>query len=648
MSTTAPRLFALVIGINEYKELQPKLSGAVPDANAMIEYLSSKTSTSRILSLQNAKATRSAIIEAFKTLERCEEIEKNDPIVIYFAGHGGEAQIQGHEELTQMLLPYDASPRTKNWEELPAVPGIPDYAIRKLLNDIAVEKGNNITVIFDCCHSGHGTRHEFPWLGTERRADIPVTITRESDERGSSLPEQYVGKDLWSHVLLSACRHDQSARESRSASSDGSIRGYFTAALLRAINEAGPTITYSELYKCLPALREQHPQCEGYNQNRLLFTLEERPSQFKIYYQNQIILMEGGTAHGVTGGKEEFVVSDGHSTFSLAIEKVHPFHSEMKSREEKPWPFENRIVTAFQKVPGETARLWLYVCPEANGRDVILPKLSDVQHLFSPANTKEEASLVLQLNAQGRVLFTITDRRVTDHGLSSLSRDIPLNGLESVIRAAQHYHWHLFRENTDLSLPNNTGLDRKVTLDFYKLKQTGPFATVVSADGDPVKKDIADKDVVVKVVADNKTWYGIELKNKTTVPLYPYLFFFDNSDMSIQPYFLPPSGANNEVDAPLRPKGSLTIGYSSTSTGKVHPGGSGPFVYECRPGQDVDVGFLKLFLSNQYIDLSTLLQGITMALAVEDDVRGLKLVKRVPRDKIWDAMVVTVVQEREK
>ena len=148
MLTTIPRLFALVIGINEYKELLPKLSGAVADADAIVEFLSSMTSASRILSLKDKQATRKSIIEAFKTLNTSKEIERNDPIVIYFAGHGGEAQVKGQEEMTQMILPYDASPRTQNKDEIPAIPGIPDFEIRKLLNDIAVEKGSNIVRFF--------------------------------------------------------------------------------------------------------------------------------------------------------------------------------------------------------------------------------------------------------------------------------------------------------------------------------------------------------------------------------------------------------------------------------------------------------------------------------------------------------------------
>jgi hypothetical protein len=133
------------------------------------------------------------------------------------------------------------------------------------------------------------------------------------------------------------------------------------------------------------------------------------------------------------------------------------------------------------------------------------------------------------------------------------------------------------------------------------------------------------------------------------VSKFQYLIFYcsSNSPISTEPYFLPPFGVNHEVVPPLRPKGRLTIGYGSNGSDKVHPGGSGPFVYECRPGQDVDVGFLKLFLSNQYIDLSTLLQGVTTALD-EGNIRGTKVVAPGPSDGIWVSMVVTVVQERKK
>ena len=74
--STVPHLFGPVIGINRYKEIRPKLSGAVADANTIIEHLSSKTSASPILSLKDKQATRKADIKAFKTLDESKNIGK--------------------------------------------------------------------------------------------------------------------------------------------------------------------------------------------------------------------------------------------------------------------------------------------------------------------------------------------------------------------------------------------------------------------------------------------------------------------------------------------------------------------------------------------------------------------------------------------
>ena len=60
----------------------------------------------------------------------------------------------------------------------------------------------------------------------------------------------------------------------------------------------------------------------------------------------------------------------------------------------------------------------------------------------------------------------------------------------------------------------------------------------------------------------------------------------------------------------------------------------------------MDVGFLKLFLSKQYIDLSSLLQGVTTALD-EGNIRGTEVAPK-PTSGIWASMVITVVQERKK
>ena len=78
---------------------------------------------------------------------------------------------------------------------------------------------------------------------------------------------------------------------------------------------------------------------------------------------------------------------------------------------------------------------------------------------------------------------------------------------------------------------------------------------------------------------------------------------------------------------------SLAIGYGS--------GGSVPYTYYLRDGQDVDVGFLKLFLATQPLNLS----DVRQASPFDPVHRGVDLVPAKTR-LAWDALCVTVVQRR--
>lgn len=154
-NSSASRLFALVIGINDYEHATPsylcKLSGAVSDADDVVKFLKAPSMSvpdSRIRNLRDRQATRANIIESICALSTCEDIEENDPILIFYAGHGGVATSppgwSSSNGKIQMLLPCDFLPRTTNTE---IGQGIPDITFSILLNNLAQEKGNNIV-----CH----------------------------------------------------------------------------------------------------------------------------------------------------------------------------------------------------------------------------------------------------------------------------------------------------------------------------------------------------------------------------------------------------------------------------------------------------------------------------------------------------------------
>ena len=61
-----------------------------------------------------------------------------------------------------------------------------------------------------------------------------------------------------------------------------------------------------------------------------------------------------------------------------------------------------------------------------------------------------------------------------------------------------------------------------------------------------------------------------------------------------------PGGDHSKLASPLKSNGELCVGYGS--------GGAPPYIYHIRKGQYLDVGFLKIYLSTQPIDLSGIQQ----------------------------------------
>ena len=137
-----PRLFALLIGINDYGHVRP-LRGAVPDILSVRTYLEGylKVPRDQIQILTDQSASRCAIIDAFKGLQDDERIKEGDPILIYFAGHGSEIPDpeDKFEKKMQAIVPQDYCERPGN-----EILAIPDRTIGALIAKIANKKGDNI------------------------------------------------------------------------------------------------------------------------------------------------------------------------------------------------------------------------------------------------------------------------------------------------------------------------------------------------------------------------------------------------------------------------------------------------------------------------------------------------------------------------
>ena len=146
-----PRIFALIIGINEYESPNiVNMVGAVADADAMQYYLQSHLGvpSSQIRNLRNSEATRAAIIDGIKAFSLNFEVKEGDPILIYYAGHGGSADTPkgwevGSTGKISFLIPYDYS-SPLNDVNGSHTHGIPNRTLGVLLSRLSAEKGDNI------------------------------------------------------------------------------------------------------------------------------------------------------------------------------------------------------------------------------------------------------------------------------------------------------------------------------------------------------------------------------------------------------------------------------------------------------------------------------------------------------------------------
>ncbi|KAJ7451355.1 hypothetical protein FB451DRAFT_707312 [Mycena latifolia] len=193
----AGAVFALIIGINNYdrKDDFRTLRGAVNDTKAFEKYLRDpyerhglRVPASNILLIENRKATRKTILSAFNShfLQNPDIPDHGEATMIfYLAGHG--SRIEAPENL--MATDRTVDERTRSTEQY--VYAIPDYVLGWLRSELGAQKGSNITVILDSCHSGvsHGpARIHSPRLPAHR-GPIPRVAQQCLDEvRAGGIP----------------------------------------------------------------------------------------------------------------------------------------------------------------------------------------------------------------------------------------------------------------------------------------------------------------------------------------------------------------------------------------------------------------------------------------------------------------------------
>ncbi|PVF95456.1 hypothetical protein CPB86DRAFT_827907 [Serendipita vermifera] len=591
-------LHAILIGIDEYRDEGYRLAGAVNDAEAMKEYLRKEFPTSRICCLYNEMATRRGIIRELERLIHDETVKPQDPIIIFYAGHGGEKgpprRWNIEDPLVQMIIPqdYDGAHNV-----------ITDRGLAALLDKLASVKGDNITMILDCCFSGSMTRRLQPSRKSKHRRirSIPVTkpLPDDIDEdifnahaiKGAR-PSQRLGSA--SHVLLAACGASERAYEVEG-------RGEFTRVLLETVSRLGRRdLTYSEIIRELPLLDEQSPRCEGENRDRFLFDpkppIRDR-SFVEVQTEGNKLVVNMGVTHGVTESTE-FVLfqKPDKSSPCLGILVVHSVESRRSTLNEPISPITLPAYAVQRKI--------VDVCFTNNAGLAAIRKVLEEEigtttsqlqrYSFVP---REQASIKVDMEGDDVIFSYDLDEA------SSVRLPFRVNSREiKIIRKAIHAANH-FDKALNLRPPRHK-IEPFVKMDFVKLKgdDLGPHIP----DGESLCKDGR-----VEVIA-GETLYGIKITNNSLVHLYPHVFVFELGDLGIRYLYRPSTVGAKDADPPLRAGGFITLGYG---TGGVTPWShvvpDQAILQEekvTRDAQDVDVSVFKVFLTTKPADLSPFVQ----------------------------------------
>ncbi|KAG6914882.1 hypothetical protein DXG01_014761 [Tephrocybe rancida] len=650
-------LFALIIGIDVYKDCKIRnLLGAVKDALTVKEFLISKFGISehRIVVLLDKEATRKNILKALRRLALNRAISNRDPILVYFAGHGSEVQppifnwpTSNSNRKIQMLLPHDfVSEGTRHDQGQ----GIFDITLSQILSDIATNKSDNITVIFDCCHSGSGTRKSSSdETIAVRGIELPLDYTIPVDHFDSAVQNGSVRKigDLSSHVLLAACKQDQSAVERKGY-------GAFTRALLRLLEQEGvDKLTYKDVIMRMPTIPMQDPQCEGVNQNRILFDSKVHGRHLDMirirpHDQSEYIL-DAGEALGVALGAEFTLYPDNRISTSLGsvvVTHTTPFKS-VCSQLSGALPSLLQATYAVQTRIGARQDLRLFIDPgdeffglyldllKQLGQEMELLHADPLKRFFRLVDTIDELPDLVIGTRGGLVQFEVTDPICRHYGLAHMPYlDVRVGDQESdylmcILRSAADFYRHLHHSRT-----KEPSLTQRVDVECLELERSKKLNKDLNSVYVPKRgchNLIIDKTITISV--HEEKIYGFKIINKSNDPLYVALFYFDVSDLSIVTYYLPATAADDKVDFPLPANRSLTIGFGD--------GGWLPRTYFLRENQKVDVGFLRLYLSTNYVDYS----GIAQQTPFLAGGRGDQPVVSETRRNLWDALTIPIIQQ---
>jgi len=332
---------ALIIGIDEYtppanekatsqyRSVFRNLEGCRNDALSVKSVITAKYGfeEKNIDSLFNTSATHKNIINAMQQL--LASSKPNDIAFIFYAGHGSQVNNSLSKETDkkdETIVPSDI------WKD--TIKDIRDKELSAIFNAF-IDKGVELTVVMDCCHSGSISRG--PELNPPKFRYLDIA---NYDAKDASAPTPPETRNNSNFLIMSAAQDVELASEQFD---DNNVpHGAFTLALLQAINQQSVDASAMNLFSAARAIlkangKKQEPVLGGSieRQNETLFGIKKGLLPDKILVpvlenKNSKITLQAGFALSLNKDNELIHVEN-NDTVKLRIDSIISINKSLAS-----------------------------------------------------------------------------------------------------------------------------------------------------------------------------------------------------------------------------------------------------------------------------------------------------------------------------
>ncbi|KAI0026559.1 hypothetical protein K488DRAFT_75255 [Vararia minispora EC-137] len=533
----------------------------------------------------------------------------------------------------------------------------------------------------------------------------------ENSERGRVLNGKFLHQGHRSHIVLAACASTEKAHEREN--------GLFTKAIISILEKKKrdksiynfssgltsrkvPVIPFYAHNGAKISCARQNPQCEGhYSRRRMLFNPEAIPRRRPVFDVTKLddnnrvkdlgadLIVYAGEILGIVLGAE-FAVYPSWRSFWLGQPQGHALVSAVSGTASLlrtvGGSFCHMEPGAIALQTSKTPETFLVYAADGALECVETALAQDNKGLHRAyewpqlavtADAEQVVKLVVDADPEDGTIRFLHHKSsvIRELGLQKLCLSVPQDSerparratrVRDILQAGAHFFKHLtcepkqgfsiFKEqHVQVTLHELIeGEDFHVIADGQIIRQ---MKTINHLEMDPILK--AYKVNASKWSADDEepTLYGVQITNKLAVGLFVWMFFFDCSTFEICTYAEPRiTAVKTLVDAPVPGR---------RSDKEPHPvpvnfGNSGnqPLMFRLYEGQRLDVGFLRIFVSTRYADLSSIVQGslkeeceervIYELPEDEKGTRGVVKSRRMHIDKdidgYWDVITLPLIQ----